>query len=84
MEFPGGETPELDSILDSDNPTEEIEIIDFDQEKEMLKEQSEEDLNVILEKQKSKHELDGDLNAKQNIEDEDSEDLSSDKSGENE
>ena len=84
-EFPGGETPDLDLVLDADNPTGEIEIIDFDQEKEeeMLKEHSEEDLNIILEKRKSKHELDGDLNDKQNFEDEDSKDLSSDKSGEN-
>ena len=84
--LPGGETPDLDSALDSDNRTEKMEPIDFDQEKEeeMLKELSEEDLNVILEKQKSKRELNGDLNDKQNFDDEELEDLSSDKSGENE
>ena len=39
---------------------------------------------VICAQQMSKHELDGDLNDKQNFDDEKLEDLSSDKSGENE
>jgi uncharacterized protein YfcZ (UPF0381/DUF406 family) len=77
-ESPGCKSSDLDPLLDSDNPSAEKEIVDFDQEKEeeMFNELSEEELNGILEKQKSKRELDGDLNDKQDFKDKDMEDLS--------
>jgi hypothetical protein len=80
------ETVDYDSILDGDNPSLNKEVIDFDQEEEdeVFNELSEKDLNDILQKQRSKHELDCDINDKENIKDEDSDDLPSEKSGSNE
>ena len=80
------ETVDYDSILDGDNPSLDKEVIDFDQDKEdeVLNELSEKDLNDILQKQRSKHELDCDINDKENIKDEDLDDLPSEKSGSNE
>jgi CRP-like cAMP-binding protein len=79
-------TVDYDSILDGDNSSLDKEVIDFDQEKEdeVFNELSEKDLNDILQKQRSKHELDCDINEKENIKDEDSDDLPSEKSGSNE
>ena len=85
IESPEGDSADLHSKLNSDDPTKENGIIDFDQENEedKIKKLSDEDLSFILEKQRSKLELDGDLNDKQKFRDEDMDDLSSDKYGEN-
>ena len=73
----GGKFDDLDAILDPDDLAKDNDIIDFDQEKqeESLKKLSDEDLNTILEKQRNKHDLDGDLNDNQNIKDDDFDDL---------
>jgi CRP-like cAMP-binding protein len=85
-EYNEGEITDLDSALDDHNSNKDSEIIDFDreQEEEMINEVSQEDLSAILEKQRSKNNIDNDLNDKKKFEDENSEDFSSDKSKANE